>query len=216
MRTAAKRPGFTLLELLVVIAIIAILIGLLMPAVQKAREAAARIQCTNNLKQIALATHNCNDTLNGLPPAQGWFPGSAPSSIAGWGGVFFHLLPFIEQDNLYHSALAVGPNPMGENPGPNAPYYSGAAGVGGPSFVGARALKIYLCPSDPTARGGTYTDAIYNYQWAPSCYAGNFLVFAVVPNPAQFDVVTSWQGASNLQASFPDGTSVTILFAERY
>jgi prepilin-type N-terminal cleavage/methylation domain-containing protein len=101
---AAKKQGFTLVELLVVIAIIGILIALLLPAVQAAREAARRTQCANNLKQIALASHNYHDTRKKFPPG---YLGTANSQ---WGGDFWavqhigtipHLLPYMEQNNLY-------------------------------------------------------------------------------------------------------------------
>src|SRR5262245_42640649 len=105
-RLMRRWRGFTLIELLVVIAIIAILIGLLVPAVQKVREAAARTDCTNNLKQMALATVNCADTnQRQLPPSVGIYPRGTWGPNQGDGGLLMFILPYIEQKNLYNAAL---------------------------------------------------------------------------------------------------------------
>jgi prepilin-type N-terminal cleavage/methylation domain-containing protein/prepilin-type processing-associated H-X9-DG protein len=138
-----RRPAFTLIELLVVIAIIAILIGLLLPAVQKVREAAARMSCTNNLKQLGLAAQNYHSTYNCFPPNELYsFTGGTPS----WSWLAF-ILPYIEQDNLYKQANI-----------PNNTIAQSAAAIG-------TVVKPYLCPSDPGASKGT--DLIdWNGQYA--------------------------------------------------
>ena len=123
-----RRSGFTLIELLVVIAIIAILIGLLVPAVQKVREAANRMQCSNNLHQIGLACHNYHDANHHFPPGKGSsYPGYA--GYARWSAQSL-LLPYIEQDNLYQQ-MYTNPWSTGFFATYNTP------------------VKTYLCPSDP-------------------------------------------------------------------
>src|SRR5215468_4604179 len=99
-RTSVRRPGFTLIELLVVIAIIAILIGLLLPAVQKVREAAARMSCSNNIKQINLAIQNYASTFQDALPGITTAVNGSPQSSAHGGSFHFTILPYIEQDAL--------------------------------------------------------------------------------------------------------------------
>ena len=141
----SSRRGFTLIELLVVIAIIAILIGLLLPAVQKVREAAARMQCTNNLKQLGLAMHNFESANGRLPSA---YLGQVPPAFAGYPAYFFswsafaQMNPYLEQTAIYnHMDLT---QPMYD---PNNSYNISTAN----QFAVQQTVKLFLCPSDKSA-----------------------------------------------------------------
>src|SRR5262245_12601897 len=167
-RKTRARSGFTLIELLVVIAIIAILIGLLVPAVQKVRDAADRTTCFNNMKNITLATINCADTHRGrLPPGVGDYPVQDPSnsSTVAFGSTFFHILPYVEQKNLYMSTL-VDPTADGWRL-PRGGYYSWH------SNAYNTPVNIYNCPADPTANFGKGGAG----NWATTSYAYNHQIF---------------------------------------
>ncbi len=174
-----RLKAFTLIELLVVIAIIAILIALLVPAVQKVREAAARTQCTNNLKQIGLACHSFNDTYKSLPTAWGYVNGVGPI-----GSLWFFILPYIEQAPLYNQA---GTNSWNMN---------------------SAVVSVYNCPSDPTgSSNGTWNG------YGTVTYCGNLGVFGYA-NSGQPPYTQKASGS--IVTAMQDGTSNTVMFAERY
>jgi prepilin-type N-terminal cleavage/methylation domain-containing protein len=197
VRLFRRGRGFTLIELLVVIAIIAILIGLLLPAVQKVRDAAARTQSTNNLKQMGLATANLAGTYNGILPAiDGVFPQAPPGALispangqATIGTPFFYLLPYVEQQNAYNYMMARH----------NDSWWCGFQ------------IKNYVSPADPSAPANGEPDT--GSPRFGTSYAPNDYVFGPPLNGG-------WGNRNSIPNSrFPstimDGTSNTIAFSEK-
>jgi prepilin-type N-terminal cleavage/methylation domain-containing protein/prepilin-type processing-associated H-X9-DG protein len=197
-----RRRGFTLIELLVVIAIIGILIALLLPAVQKIREAAARTQCSNNLKQWGLAAHNYENATGRLPP--GINKNNPDPRRFNW---IVALLPYIEQDNVQKRWDFINFNnnvlaPNGTRGGFNTPI--------------SLFVKIQTCPSD--AMPNPPVDNIQNPPdvWALTTYCASAGTISY-PNGSQTRDGIFWTNHTGLRITdISDGTSNTLLFGERY
>ena len=209
-----ERPGFTLIELLVVIAIIAILIGLLLPAVQKVREAAARMQCSNNLKQMGLALHAYHDANNALPPG-----GTPDPGQGGWGSSWMvFILPYIEQNNIYQKFVFTG--------------VSGWNGNTNYDVVNNIKIPVYRCPSSPLPLTTNGTPNSQNLEVVT--YVGiSGAVNGLIPNYTESRTDTGGSGTGCCQGGissaggflFPsshvkltdisDGTSNTIMVSEQ-
>lgn len=202
MKTSPHR-GFTLVELLVVIAIIGILVSLLLPAVQAAREAARRSQCKNNLKQIGLALHNYHDVMRVFPP--GYLsnnvsptdPASAESGSGfAWGAM---ILPMLEQGPLYEHF-----------------EFEEDAGSHHNHEHGAEVLSVFRCPSDPAPDRFTVNDGQHDFEIATANYVGIYGYGSVTmapgnPNPPGI----LYRNSKVRMAHITDGTSNTMLVGER-
>jgi prepilin-type N-terminal cleavage/methylation domain-containing protein/prepilin-type processing-associated H-X9-DG protein len=211
-RLPTRRRGFTLVELLVVIAIIAILIGLLLPAVQKVREAAARAQCLNNLKQIALAAHNYHGD-HGRFPVGARLPVLVGDRPTEGSNLWVELLPYFEQDNLRKQW---------------DDYDNRNNVAGGTSAAQAQVIKILICPSDPLPKPVTELTPANSlappWSWGfygMSSYGGNAGKRSVQAGSPPAFLGMSRDGVFFINSSvrmtdITDGASCTLLFGERY
>jgi prepilin-type N-terminal cleavage/methylation domain-containing protein/prepilin-type processing-associated H-X9-DG protein len=204
VRSGRPRSGraFTLIELLVVIAIIAVLIGLLLPAVQKVREAANRMKCQNNLKQLGLAMHNFHDTNNRLPPGSVWAnPGASGDLIGRESTWITHTMPYIEEDNV----LKTG----------NLRELFGSRGIN--DTIAGTFLKTFKCPSDSEVglvlqAGGNNIGYRARGNYAANNGIGPMIEWDV-PNTARPQGVFMLNSKPRL-GELTDGTSNTVFIAE--
>ncbi|HET6574642.1 MAG TPA: DUF1559 domain-containing protein [Fimbriiglobus sp.] len=213
------RSGFTLIELLVVIAIIAILIGLLLPAVQKVREAAARVKCQNNLKQCGLAAHNYESTNGYLPPFQHTkvftLTNGSQVTRTSNGSIFALILPYVEQANKYNQFLF--DYDVNSDAWIGAPLPSPGTATNGPAR--SQDVPIYLCPSDPAS--ATYSawpapgaSGRLSYRGSHGAYSnaqsgdGRGGIFSM-PYPAGGQTQKGYA-----IGAISDGTTNTVMFAE--
>ncbi|MBX9578771.1 MAG: DUF1559 domain-containing protein [Gemmataceae bacterium] len=223
------RRAFTLIELLVVIAIIATLIGLLLPAVQKVREAAARMSCQNNLKQVALAAHSY-ETANGVLPPGTLFqlrPADKYDPARNQGvGVLAHLLPYLEQGNVFGVLMSGMP---GDYLSPKASYPD-LSGFPGPWSAAQAKVKTFLCPSDTAdaVSNATYsvldgTGALKMWGWGSpygtalgkTNYLGVSGYADTLPKYDQYvGLLANRSEVTLAQATARDGLSNTLMFGE--
>jgi prepilin-type N-terminal cleavage/methylation domain-containing protein/prepilin-type processing-associated H-X9-DG protein len=196
IRVRQRRAAFTLIELLVVIAIIAVLIGLLIPAVQKVREAAQRVQCENNLKQLGLGLHSFHDANGGFPPAKIDTPGT------GYAWTYF-ILPYIEQGNLFAKMDAHGGWDSAANDLPNK------------TSLNAHQIPTFLCPAAPSGRTGTNGRGVIDYSAIDQVARPN-PHYTAFPFPKSDSTYVGVLGHNVYRriTDITDGASQTILLAE--